>query len=157
MCTDLAAANCYKIDHLKQPSIWSLVEQAKVYYVGGYHLTVCVPAIMALAEEAAAKDKACQSTTCACWFQDADRSYDRSLFSAYPHLSSLSSSRISLTKPRRIGTMSSETRPKRFHTPNPTISIQSPYPRLPEPWLPCQRRTRNASGRSSSHKAQTPP
>ncbi|KAK0658139.1 Adenosine kinase [Lasiodiplodia hormozganensis] len=57
MCTDLAAANHYKIEHLKQPEIWSLVEGAKVYYVGGYHLTVCVPAIMALAEEAAAKNK----------------------------------------------------------------------------------------------------
>ena len=28
-----------------------------MYYVGGFHLTVCVPAVMALAEEAAAKDK----------------------------------------------------------------------------------------------------
>lgn len=57
MCTDLAAANHYKIEHLKQPEIWKLVEQARIYYVGGYHLTVCVPAIMALAEEAAAHDK----------------------------------------------------------------------------------------------------
>jgi adenosine kinase len=57
LCTDLAAANCYKIEHLKQPEIWSLVEQAKVFYVGGYHLTVSPPAIMALAEEAASKDK----------------------------------------------------------------------------------------------------
>ena len=57
MCTDLAAANHYKIEHLKQPEIWKLVEQARFYYVGGYHLTVCVPAIMALAEEAAANDK----------------------------------------------------------------------------------------------------
>ncbi|OCK80228.1 Ribokinase-like protein [Lepidopterella palustris CBS 459.81] len=57
MCTDLAAANCYKLDHLKSPEIWKLVEQAKVYYVGGFHLTVCVPAILALAEEAAAKNK----------------------------------------------------------------------------------------------------
>ncbi|KAF2259910.1 Ribokinase-like protein [Lojkania enalia] len=57
LCTDLAAANCYKLDHLKQPEIWKLVEEAKFYYVGGYHLTVCVPAILALAEEAAAKDK----------------------------------------------------------------------------------------------------
>ena len=57
MCTDLAAANHYKIEHLKQPSIWALVEQAQFYYVGGYHLTVCVPAIMALAEEAVAKNK----------------------------------------------------------------------------------------------------
>ena len=58
LCTDLAAANCYKLDHLKQPEVWSLVEQAKVYYIGGYHFTVCVPAILALAEEALAKDKA---------------------------------------------------------------------------------------------------
>ncbi|KAL0259625.1 adenosine kinase [Diplodia seriata] len=57
MCTDLAAANHYKIEHLKSPEIWSLVEAAKVYYVGGYHLTVSVPAILALAEEAAAKNK----------------------------------------------------------------------------------------------------
>lgn len=57
MCTDLAAANCYKLEHLKQPEIWKLVEQAQVFYVGGYHLTVCVPAVMALAEEAAAKNK----------------------------------------------------------------------------------------------------
>jgi len=57
MCTDLAAANCYRIDHLKSAPIWSLVEQAKVYFVGGYHLTVCPPAAMALAEEAAEKNK----------------------------------------------------------------------------------------------------
>jgi adenosine kinase len=59
MCTHLAAANEYKIEHLKQPEIWSLVEKAQVYYVGGYHLTVCVPAIIALGEEAAAKNKVC--------------------------------------------------------------------------------------------------
>ena len=34
-----------------------MVEKTEVFYVGGYHLTVCVPAIMALAEEALAKDK----------------------------------------------------------------------------------------------------
>ena len=57
MCTHLAAANEYKIDHLKSSEIWKLVQQAKVYFVGGYHLTVCVPAILALAEEAAKNDK----------------------------------------------------------------------------------------------------
>merc|ERR1711977_69373 len=57
LCTDLAAANLYNIEHLKKPEIWSLVEQAKVYYVGGYHLTVSPPAILTLAEEAAAKNK----------------------------------------------------------------------------------------------------
>lgn len=57
MCTHLAAANEYKIEHLKQPRIWAMVEKSKIYYVGGYHLTVCPPAAMALAEEAAAKNK----------------------------------------------------------------------------------------------------
>ena len=57
MCTHLAAANEYKIEHLKSPKIWKFVENAKVYFVGGYHLTVCVPAVMALAEEAAKEDK----------------------------------------------------------------------------------------------------
>lgn len=57
MCTHLAAANEYKVSHLQSPEIWKLVQQAKVYYVGGYHLTVCVPAILALAEEAAKENK----------------------------------------------------------------------------------------------------
>jgi adenosine kinase len=57
LCTDLAAANKYKVDHLKQPEVWKQVENARFFYVGGYHLTVSVEAILALAEEAAAKDK----------------------------------------------------------------------------------------------------
>ena len=57
MCTDLAAANEYKLEHLKSDAVWPLAQQAQFYYVGGYHLTVCVPAVMALAEEAAANDK----------------------------------------------------------------------------------------------------
>ena len=57
MVTDLAAANEYKISHLQSPEIWKLVEQARVYFVGGYHLTVSVPAILALAEEAAKENK----------------------------------------------------------------------------------------------------
>lgn len=55
MCTDLAAANCYKIEHLEEN--WSVAEKAKAYFVGGYHLTVSVPSIMKLAEEAAKKNK----------------------------------------------------------------------------------------------------
>ena len=55
MCTDLAAANCYKIEHLNEN--WNIAEKAKAYFVGGYHLTVCVPAVMKLAEEAAKKNK----------------------------------------------------------------------------------------------------
>lgn len=57
MVTDLGAANHYKLEHLKSKEIWNLVENAELYYVGGYHLTVCVPAILALAEHAAATNK----------------------------------------------------------------------------------------------------
>ena len=39
MCTDLGAANHYALDHLKKPEIWQLVENAEVYYIGGYHFT----------------------------------------------------------------------------------------------------------------------
>jgi adenosine kinase len=57
MCTDLGAANHYDLEHLKSPEVWKLVEGMEIAYVGGYHLTVCPPAIMALAEECAAKNK----------------------------------------------------------------------------------------------------
>jgi adenosine kinase len=57
MCTDLGAANHYDLEHLKSPEVWKLVEGATHYFVGGYHLTVCPPAIQALAEEAAKNDK----------------------------------------------------------------------------------------------------
>lgn len=39
LCTDLGAANHYDLDHLKKPKIWSLVENADFYYVGGFHFT----------------------------------------------------------------------------------------------------------------------
>lgn len=57
MVTDLGAANHYKLEHLKSPEIWSYVENAKIFYVGGFHLTVCVPAILALGEHAAETNK----------------------------------------------------------------------------------------------------
>lgn len=39
MCTELGAANHYDVEHLKKPEVWSLVENAEAYYVGGYHFT----------------------------------------------------------------------------------------------------------------------
>ncbi|KAI1168541.1 Ribokinase-like protein [Nemania serpens] len=39
LCTDLAAANLYDVDHLRSPEIWALAENADFYYVGGYHFT----------------------------------------------------------------------------------------------------------------------
>lgn len=57
LCTDLGAANHYDLEHLKKPEIWNLVENAEVYYIGGYHFTVCPLAIMELAKQAAEKNK----------------------------------------------------------------------------------------------------
>ncbi|KAK4135414.1 Ribokinase-like protein [Trichocladium antarcticum] len=57
MCTELGAANHYDLEHLKRPDIWALVENAEVFYVGGYHFTVCPAAVMELATEAASKNK----------------------------------------------------------------------------------------------------
>ncbi|EQL03572.1 adenosine kinase [Ophiocordyceps sinensis CO18] len=57
LCTDLGAANHYDVDHLKKPEIWALVENASVYYIGGFHFTVCPPAIMELAKQAAERNK----------------------------------------------------------------------------------------------------
>ncbi|PHH82690.1 hypothetical protein CDD82_5140 [Ophiocordyceps australis] len=57
LCTDLGAANHYDVAHLKKPEIWSLVQKADVYYIGGFHFTVCPPAIMELAKQAAQNNK----------------------------------------------------------------------------------------------------
>jgi len=57
MCTELGAANHYDLEHLKSPEVWKLVENAEAYYVGGYHFTVCPPAIQELCKQAAANNK----------------------------------------------------------------------------------------------------
>ncbi|KAF5102053.1 hypothetical protein D0Z00_000513 [Geotrichum galactomycetum] len=57
LVTDLSAANHYKPEHLLQPENWKLVEEAKVFYVGGFHLTVSPPAILALGKHAAETNK----------------------------------------------------------------------------------------------------
>ncbi|KAK4190387.1 putative adenosine kinase [Podospora australis] len=57
MVTELGAANHYDLEHLKRPDIWQLVENAEAYYVGGYHFTVCPPAIQELAKQAAEHNK----------------------------------------------------------------------------------------------------
>ncbi|KAI3473273.1 hypothetical protein Pfo_028770 [Paulownia fortunei] len=57
LVANLSAANCYKIDHLKRPENWQLVEKAKYYYIAGFFLTVSPESIMLVAEHAAAKNK----------------------------------------------------------------------------------------------------
>lgn len=57
LATDLAAANHFTPDHLEKPENWALVEGASFFYVGGFHLTVLPPAILKLAQHAAATNK----------------------------------------------------------------------------------------------------
>lgn len=57
LVTDLAAANLFKVDHLEKPENWKIVENAKYFYIGGFHLTVSPPAIEALGKHAAATNK----------------------------------------------------------------------------------------------------
>lgn len=57
LATDLAAANHFTADHIKKPENWKLVEEAKVFYVGGFHFTVCVDAIKLLGEHASSANK----------------------------------------------------------------------------------------------------
>ncbi|BFZ53865.1 adenosine kinase [Savitreella phatthalungensis] len=59
MCTRLGAANNYSEKHLQSENIWRLVQSAEYYYIGGFHLTVCVPAIKALGEHATENNKVC--------------------------------------------------------------------------------------------------
>lgn len=57
LCTDLLAANEYKISHLVSPQVWPAVEKAKFYYVGGYFLTVSPDSALHVAKHAAEKNK----------------------------------------------------------------------------------------------------
>lgn len=57
LVANLSAANCYKVDHLKKPENWALVEKAKYYYIAGFFLTVSPESIQLVAEHAAANDK----------------------------------------------------------------------------------------------------
>jgi adenosine kinase len=53
LCTNLAAANNYKVDHVKQPENWKIVEQAKIVYSAGFFITVSPPSIEAVSNHTA--------------------------------------------------------------------------------------------------------
>ncbi|KAG5083830.1 hypothetical protein JHK84_053868 [Glycine max] len=57
LVANLAAANCYKSDHLKRPENWALVEKAKYIYIAGFFLTVSPDSIQLVAEHSAANNK----------------------------------------------------------------------------------------------------
>merc|ERR1719197_1596411 len=53
LCTNLMAANNFKIDHVKEPANMELVEKAKVIYSAGFFITVSTDSMRLAAEEAA--------------------------------------------------------------------------------------------------------
>ncbi|RZC91084.1 hypothetical protein C5167_028909 [Papaver somniferum] len=57
LIANLAAANCYKSEHLQKPENWALVEKAKYYYIAGFFLTVSPDSIQLVAEHAAKNNK----------------------------------------------------------------------------------------------------
>jgi adenosine kinase len=57
LVANLAAANHYKIEHLKRPETWDLVKNADLMYIAGFFLTVSVESALAVAEEAFSANK----------------------------------------------------------------------------------------------------
>lgn len=57
LCANLAAANCFTIDHLRKPENFTFVENAKLYYISGFFLTVSPESILEVANYALSKDR----------------------------------------------------------------------------------------------------
>ncbi|CAJ0936508.1 unnamed protein product, partial [Mesorhabditis belari] len=57
LCAHLAAAETFTVEHLEDTQHWKFVETAKYFYVGGFFLTVCPPAIMEIAKHAKEHNK----------------------------------------------------------------------------------------------------
>lgn len=57
LCANIAAASQYKVEHLDQPDVWALVEQAKIYYVTGFFITSSPQSILKIGAHAAEKNK----------------------------------------------------------------------------------------------------
>mmetsp|Transcript_34825 Transcript_34825/g.85205 ORF Transcript_34825/g.85205 Transcript_34825/m.85205 type:complete len:350 (+) Transcript_34825:81-1130(+) len=52
LVANLAAANTYKVDHMKDPANWALVEKAQYFYITGFFFTVSPESIMTLGNHA---------------------------------------------------------------------------------------------------------
>lgn len=57
LCAHLAAANTFTQDHLKTEENLKIIESAKFFYVTGFFITVCPPAIMQLAQHSSEFNK----------------------------------------------------------------------------------------------------
>uniref|UniRef100_A0A0N4ZRK1 Adenosine kinase n=1 Tax=Parastrongyloides trichosuri TaxID=131310 RepID=A0A0N4ZRK1_PARTI len=57
LVADLGAANTFTINHLEEDDNAALIEKAKFFYISGFFLTVCPPAIQKVASHAANNNK----------------------------------------------------------------------------------------------------
>eukprot|EP00884_Botryococcus_braunii_P014635 jgi/Botrbrau1/23172/Bobra.0041s0023.1 len=57
LVANLAAANNYKVDHVKKPENWAIVEQARIVYSAGFFITVSPESILLVAKHCADNDK----------------------------------------------------------------------------------------------------
>ena len=57
LCANLAAANCFTLDHVQLPENWKCIENAKFFYISGFFLTVSPPTIQTIAKHAYENDK----------------------------------------------------------------------------------------------------
>ncbi|KAB0793752.1 hypothetical protein PPYR_13372 [Photinus pyralis] len=57
LCADLGAANTFTIDHIRNPENWSCIENANMYYISGFFLTVSPPTALEVANYALSKNR----------------------------------------------------------------------------------------------------
>ena len=57
LCTNLAAANLFKNDHLQTEGMKKLISEANYYYIAGFFLTVDVASMEQIAKHSSENDK----------------------------------------------------------------------------------------------------
>jgi len=57
LCANLAAANCFTVDHIRKAESKKLIESAQFYYVSGFFLTVSPESILEIAKYALAHNR----------------------------------------------------------------------------------------------------
>ncbi|XP_067140037.1 uncharacterized protein Adk2 [Centruroides vittatus] len=57
LCANLAAANCFEVDHIRKPENRQLIENAEFFYITGFFLTVSPETILEVAKHACKNNK----------------------------------------------------------------------------------------------------
>jgi adenosine kinase len=57
LVANLSAANSYKVDHLREPQQWSVVEKASIFYISGFFLTVSPESMETIGKHAVTTNK----------------------------------------------------------------------------------------------------